>query len=56
MAMATAQGTFEITMTPGPAEVGGGARGRGTLAGITGTLHLTVEDDGTHRYELDYDI
>jgi len=26
------------------------------LAGLTGVLHLTVEDDGTHRYELEYDI
>jgi Protein of unknown function (DUF3224) len=28
--------------------------GRGELAGITGTLNLTVDDDGTHRYELEY--
>jgi hypothetical protein len=28
--------------------------GTGGLTGITGTLHLTVEDDGTHRYELRY--
>jgi len=28
--------------------------GTGELAGITGTLHLTVDDDGTHRYDLDY--
>ena len=29
--------------------------GRGALAGITGTLQLTIDDDGTHRYELSYD-
>ena len=28
--------------------------GSGGLTGITGTVHLTVEDDGTHRYELEY--
>jgi hypothetical protein len=28
--------------------------GREGLAGITGTMHLTVDDDGTHRYVLDY--
>jgi len=28
--------------------------GQGELAGITGTFALTVDDDGTHRYELDY--
>lgn len=28
--------------------------GREGLAGITGTVHLTVDDDGTHRYVLDY--
>jgi hypothetical protein len=28
--------------------------GRGSLAGITGTLQLTIDDDGTHRYELSY--
>lgn len=30
--------------------------GHGSLEGITGVFNLTVEDDGTHRYELDYDI
>lgn len=30
--------------------------GHGALAGITGTLQLTVEDDGTHRYQLEYDL
>jgi hypothetical protein len=28
--------------------------GQGELAGITGTFALTVDDDGTHRYELAY--
>ena len=34
------------------------ARGtfHGDLAGIGGTFHLTVEDDGAHRYELEYEI
>lgn len=30
--------------------------GTGELEGITGLLHLTIEDDGTHRYELDYTL
>jgi hypothetical protein len=30
--------------------------GRGALAGITGSLQLTIENDGTHRYELSYDL
>jgi hypothetical protein len=30
--------------------------GTGGLAGITGTLHLEVDDDGTHRYALEYDL
>lgn len=30
--------------------------GDGGLTGIAGTFHLTVEDDGTHRYQLDYDL
>ncbi len=29
--------------------------GRGALEGITGTLELTI-DDGTHWYELEYDV
>jgi hypothetical protein len=28
--------------------------GTGELAGIDGTLSLTIEDDGTHRYDLTY--
>lgn len=30
--------------------------GEGGLEGIVGTLHLTIEGDGTHRYELEYDL
>jgi hypothetical protein len=30
--------------------------GHGDLAGITGSFQLTVDDDGTHRYALDYEI
>ncbi len=30
--------------------------GRGGLTGITGAFHLTVDDDGTHRYTLTYHI
>jgi hypothetical protein len=30
--------------------------GTGDLQGIAGTCQLTVEQDGTHRYELSYDI
>lgn len=32
--------------------------GSGTdeLKGIAGTFRLTVEDDGTHRYELEYNL
>jgi len=28
--------------------------GRGGLAGLTGVLHLNVNEDGTHRYQLEY--
>jgi hypothetical protein len=30
--------------------------GHGELAGITGSLALTVDPDGTHRYELAYEL
>lgn len=30
--------------------------GSGSLAGITGELELTVDEDGTHRYKLDVQI
>jgi hypothetical protein len=32
---------------------GSGERG---LSGITGRLRLTIDDDGTHHYELEYDL
>jgi hypothetical protein len=30
--------------------------GDGELAGISGVLHLTIDEDGTHHYELEYDL
>lgn len=30
--------------------------GRGALAGITGTLQFTTDNDGTHRYEFGCDV
>lgn len=30
--------------------------GHGELEGILGTLRIIVDDDGTHRYELAYDV
>jgi len=30
--------------------------GTGKLTGISGTLHLTIDPDGAHHYELDYDL
>jgi hypothetical protein len=30
--------------------------GTGSLVGITGTLVLDIDEDGTHRYELHYDL
>ncbi|MGH9067706.1 MAG: DUF3224 domain-containing protein [Acidimicrobiales bacterium] len=30
--------------------------GRGALEGLTGKLQLTIDDDGTHRYDLEYDV
>ena len=30
--------------------------GTGDLAGLTGSLELTIEDDGTHRYALGYTL
>jgi hypothetical protein len=30
--------------------------GSGELVGITGALDLTIDDDGTHHYELDYEL
>jgi hypothetical protein len=30
--------------------------GQDGLEGITGSFRLTIEDDGTHRYELEYEL
>ncbi len=30
--------------------------GHGELEGMSGTFHLTVDDAGTHRYELEYEV
>ncbi len=30
--------------------------GHGELEGMTGTFNLTVDDAGTHRYELEYEV
>jgi Protein of unknown function (DUF3224) len=30
--------------------------GEGGLSGITGRLQLAIDDDGTHHYELEYDL
>lgn len=30
--------------------------GDGELRGITGALHLTIDEDGTHRFELRYEL
>ncbi len=30
--------------------------GTGRLTGITGVLHLDIDEDGTHRYELQYSL
>ena len=40
--------TLQYEIVPGSGQDG--------LEGITGSLRLTIEDDGTHRYELEYDL
>lgn len=30
--------------------------GSGELAGVTGTGHMVIDEDGTHHLELDYDL
>jgi hypothetical protein len=30
--------------------------GQDGYEGMTGLLHLTIEDDGTHRYELEFEV
>lgn len=74
----TAEGTFDVTITPAAPELDGsvsrlalakrfprrsrgcGRRGdahggSGELEGITGHLDLTIEPDGTHRFQLSYE-
>jgi hypothetical protein len=40
--------TLHYEVVPGP--------GSGSQEGITGTFVLTIESDGTHRYELEYEL
>lgn len=40
--------TLHYEIVPGSGQAG--------LTGIGGTLRLTIEDDGTHRYELEYEL
>ena len=40
--------TLHYEVVPGSGELG--------LSGITGRLRLTIDDDGTHHYELEYDF
>lgn len=40
--------TLHYEVVPGSGQAG--------LTGISGTLRLTIEDDGTHRYELEYEL
>jgi len=30
--------------------------GSGQLDGLTGILHLNIDEDGAHRYELEYEL
>jgi len=30
--------------------------GSGQLGGLTGILHFNIDEDGTHRYELEYEL
>jgi len=30
--------------------------GSGQLDGLTGILHLNIDEDGTHHYELEYEL
>ena len=46
--MAGASHTLHYEVVPGS--------GGGELTGISGTLHLDVGEDGTHRYELHYEL
>jgi hypothetical protein len=44
--MAAGQYRLEYEITPGS--------GTGELAGLTGRLALVIDEDGTHRYEIEY--
>jgi Protein of unknown function (DUF3224) len=46
--MRAGEQTLQYVVVPGS--------GDGALEGIAGTFHLTVEGNGTHRYELEYDL
>lgn len=46
--MVAGEATLTVAVVPGS--------GTGDFAGITGDLELTVDDDGTHRYDLDYNV
>lgn len=46
--MADGSETLHYDIVPGS--------GSGGLAGISGSFHLTVDDDGTHRYQIDYEM
>lgn len=46
--MAAGEYRLEYEITPGS--------GTGELTGLAGRLELTVEQDGTHRYEIEYSL
>lgn len=46
--MRAGEQTLQYVVVPGS--------GNGALEGIAGTFHLTVEENGKHRYELEYDL
>jgi Protein of unknown function (DUF3224) len=46
--MHTGSQTLRYEVVPGS--------GTGRLEGITGTLHLDIDGDGTHRYRLEYEL
>jgi hypothetical protein len=46
--MRAGEQTLQYVVVPGS--------GDGALEGIAGTFHLTVEENGAHRYELEYDL
>jgi hypothetical protein len=46
--MRAGQQTLHYEVVPGS--------GNGELTGISGTLNLTIDEDGTHHYKLEYDL